>query len=98
MKSNILHIYILVGWSGSNFSIWPHHFKKSSDYNNPDYNTEYGVYLEGCELNNILMSWRHGDYCAFGKSFWIPKWTIIPYYDVQILTLACHKFLVSKQK
>ncbi|KAG2722818.1 hypothetical protein I3760_02G144500 [Carya illinoinensis] len=38
------------------------HFKENPDYNNPAYNSEYGVYSEGCGLNNVLMSWGHDDY------------------------------------
>ncbi|KAH7568162.1 hypothetical protein JRO89_XS07G0250500 [Xanthoceras sorbifolium] len=41
-----------------------HHkyFKENADYNNPAYNTKYGVYSEGCRLNNVMMSWGHDDY------------------------------------
>ncbi|XP_062155829.1 inositol oxygenase 1-like isoform X2 [Alnus glutinosa] len=41
-----------------------HHkyFKENADSNNPAYNTKYGVYSEGCGLNNVMMSWGHDDY------------------------------------
>ncbi|KAF8021713.1 hypothetical protein BT93_G1996 [Corymbia citriodora subsp. variegata] len=41
-----------------------HHkyFKENPDYNNPAYNTKYGVYSEGCGLENVMMSWGHDDY------------------------------------
>ncbi|XP_019424836.1 PREDICTED: inositol oxygenase 1-like isoform X1 [Lupinus angustifolius] len=41
-----------------------HHkyFMENSDYNNPAYNTKYGIYSEKCGLNNVLMSWGHDDY------------------------------------
>ncbi|KAJ4717992.1 Inositol oxygenase [Melia azedarach] len=41
-----------------------HHkyFEENPDYNNPAYNTKYGVYSEGCGLNNVMMSWGHDDY------------------------------------
>nr|POF01660.1 inositol oxygenase 1 [Quercus suber] len=41
-----------------------HHkyFKENADYYNPAYNTKYGVYSEGCGLNNVMMSWGHDDY------------------------------------
>ncbi|KAI6690108.1 hypothetical protein NL676_026936 [Syzygium grande] len=41
-----------------------HHkyFEENPDYHNPAYNTKYGVYSEGCGLNNVLMSWGHDDY------------------------------------
>lgn len=38
------------------------HFQGNPDYSNPAYNTEYGIYSEGCGLNNVLMSWGHDDY------------------------------------
>uniref|UniRef100_A0A2N9G1T3 Inositol oxygenase n=1 Tax=Fagus sylvatica TaxID=28930 RepID=A0A2N9G1T3_FAGSY len=41
-----------------------HHkyFKENLDFNNPAHNTKYGVYSEGCGLNNVMMSWGHDDY------------------------------------
>ncbi|KAJ7954448.1 Inositol oxygenase [Quillaja saponaria] len=41
-----------------------HHkyFEENPDYNNPAYNTKYGVYSENCGLNNVMMSWGHDDY------------------------------------
>ncbi|XP_059644614.1 inositol oxygenase 1-like [Cornus florida] len=41
-----------------------HHkyFKENPDYKNGAYNTKYGIYSEGCGLNNVLMSWGHDDY------------------------------------
>ncbi|KAF7814183.1 Inositol oxygenase 1 [Senna tora] len=41
-----------------------HHkyFKENPDYNNPNFNTKYGVYSEKCGLDNVIMSWGHDDY------------------------------------
>ncbi|KAG5537811.1 hypothetical protein RHGRI_025053 [Rhododendron griersonianum] len=41
-----------------------HHkyFAQNEDYNNAAYNTKFGVYSEGCGLNNVMMSWGHDDY------------------------------------
>ncbi|GER53477.1 Myo-inositol oxygenase [Striga asiatica] len=41
-----------------------HHkyFKENLDYYNPTYNTKFGVYEEGCGLDNVFMSWGHDDY------------------------------------
>ncbi|KAF5726846.1 Inositol oxygenase 1 [Tripterygium wilfordii] len=41
-----------------------HHkyFKENPDFNNPSYNTKYGVYSAGCGLNNVMLSWGHDDY------------------------------------
>ncbi|XP_072984177.1 probable inositol oxygenase [Typha latifolia] len=38
------------------------YFKENPDYNNPKYNTKFGIYSEGCGLNNVFMSWGHDDY------------------------------------
>ncbi|KAI5651212.1 hypothetical protein M9H77_37217 [Catharanthus roseus] len=41
-----------------------HHkfFKENPDYINPIYNTKFGVYSQGCGLDNVLMSWGHDEY------------------------------------
>ncbi|XP_058180888.1 inositol oxygenase 1-like isoform X1 [Rhododendron vialii] len=41
-----------------------HHkyFTQNEDYDNAAYNTKFGVYSEGCGLNNVMMSWGHDDY------------------------------------
>ncbi|KAL9225625.1 hypothetical protein vseg_001526 [Gypsophila vaccaria] len=41
-----------------------HHkyFEQNPDYNNPAYNTKYGIYSEQCGLENVLMSFGHDDY------------------------------------
>ncbi|KAL5857922.1 hypothetical protein ACOSQ3_005380 [Xanthoceras sorbifolium] len=46
-----------------------HHkyFKENADYSNPAYSTKYGVYSEGCRLNNVMMSWGHDDYMYLMK-------------------------------
>ncbi|KAA8576654.1 hypothetical protein MFRU_014g01880 [Monilinia fructicola] len=38
--------------------------KDNPDYNNPEYNTKFGVYEEGCGLDKLLMSWGH-DECLY---------------------------------
>ncbi|KAJ0964692.1 hypothetical protein J5N97_025830 [Dioscorea zingiberensis] len=41
-----------------------HHkyFMGNPDFNNPKYNTKYGVYSQGCGLDNVLMSWGSDEY------------------------------------
>ncbi|KAE7998621.1 hypothetical protein FH972_003148 [Carpinus fangiana] len=41
-----------------------HHkyFKENPDHSNPAYNTKYGIYSEGCGLDNVMISWGHDDY------------------------------------
>lgn len=43
------------------------YFKENPDYSNPAFNTEYGVYSEGCGLDNVMMSWGHDDYMYLVK-------------------------------
>ncbi|GJR34001.1 inositol oxygenase 1-like protein [Tanacetum coccineum] len=38
------------------------YFLENPDYTNPIYNSEYGIYSEGCGLDNVMMSWGHDDY------------------------------------
>ena len=38
------------------------HFKENPDFYNPKYNKKYGVYLEECEMENIIISWGHDEY------------------------------------
>lgn len=38
------------------------YFKENPDFTNPTFNTKYGVYSEGCGLDNVMMSWGHDDY------------------------------------
>ncbi|XP_047326176.1 probable inositol oxygenase [Impatiens glandulifera] len=41
-----------------------HHkyFKENPDSNNPKYNTKYGIYSDGCGLDNVMISFGHDDY------------------------------------
>lgn len=36
--------------------------KDNPDFNNPEYQTEYGVYEPHCGLDNVHMSWGHDEY------------------------------------
>ncbi|KAJ0964721.1 hypothetical protein J5N97_025859 [Dioscorea zingiberensis] len=38
------------------------YFMGNPDFNNPKYNTKYGVYSQGCGLDNVLMSWGSDEY------------------------------------
>ncbi|KAF3605913.1 hypothetical protein DY000_02045302 [Brassica cretica] len=48
-----------------------HHkyFKENPDFNNPSYNTKYGIYTEGCGLDNVFMSWGHDDYMRMREEY-----------------------------
>lgn len=38
------------------------YFKENPDYNNASFNSKYGIYSEGCGLDNVMISWGHDDY------------------------------------
>ncbi|TGO62257.1 hypothetical protein BCON_0021g00700 [Botryotinia convoluta] len=35
--------------------------KDNPDFNDPRYNTKYGIYSPGCGLDNVMMSWGHDE-------------------------------------
>ncbi len=51
-----------VGCAYSQKIVYPEFFENNPDYDNPDYNTDSGVYSEGCGLRNVHMSWGHDEY------------------------------------
>ncbi|RGB27661.1 hypothetical protein C1646_644866 [Rhizophagus diaphanus] len=51
-----------VGCAFSQSIIFPEFFKNNPDYNNPKYNTLYGIYEPNCGLDNVLMSYGHDEY------------------------------------
>ncbi|KAF7937842.1 uncharacterized protein EAE97_007638 [Botrytis byssoidea] len=36
--------------------------KDNPDFNDPRYNTKYGIYSPGCGLDNVMMSWGHDEF------------------------------------
>ncbi|XP_028952654.1 inositol oxygenase 1-like [Malus domestica] len=51
-----------VGCAFDQSNVHHKYFAENPDYYNPSYNTKYGVYSEGCGLENVMMSWGHDDY------------------------------------
>ena len=51
-----------VGCAYSDKIVYPEFFTLNPDYNNPDYNTRYGVYSPNCGLRNVHLSWGHDEY------------------------------------
>lgn len=51
-----------VGCKYSDKVVYPEFFASNPDFNNPQYNTLYGVYSQGCGLRNVTMSWGHDEY------------------------------------
>jgi inositol oxygenase len=51
-----------VGCAYSDKIVYPEFFVNNPDFNNPKYNTKYGVYSPNCGLRNVHMSWGHDEY------------------------------------
>ena len=57
------------------------YFKENPDCRNPSFNTKYGVYSEGCGLDNVMMSWGHDDYMYMVNTYQTSKDLI--FFEVQ---------------
>jgi len=62
-----------VGCAYSDKIVYPEFFKNNPDFNNPAYNTQLGVYEEGCGLRNVHMSWGHDEYVYQMMKDYIPE-------------------------
>lgn len=51
-----------VGCKFSDKCVFAHQFKENPDSEDSRYNTDCGVYTEGCGLDNIDMAWGHDEY------------------------------------
>ena len=51
-----------VGCKFSSKIVFSEAFAANPDSANPQYQTELGIYSEGCGLDNVLMSWGHDEY------------------------------------
>jgi len=54
-----------VGCKFSEKLVFPEFFPENPDFHNPLYNTENGIYTEGCGLDNVHMSWGHDEYMYY---------------------------------
>jgi inositol oxygenase len=51
-----------VGCKFSDKIVYPEYFANNPDTYDDRYNTKYGIYEEGCGLDNVTMSWGHDEY------------------------------------
>jgi inositol oxygenase len=51
-----------VGCAYSNKIVYPEFFKHNTDYTDPVFSTQLGVYSKNCGLRNVNMSWGHDEY------------------------------------
>ncbi|PHN04030.1 inositol oxygenase family protein [Flavilitoribacter nigricans] len=62
-----------VGCKYSDRIVYPEFFAANPDYNNPLYQTTYGIYDEHCGLDNVLMSWGHDEYIYHVMKDYLPE-------------------------
>ena len=51
-----------VGCKFSDKIVYPEYFANNPDSYDERFNTKYGIYEEGCGLDNVTMSWGHDEY------------------------------------
>jgi inositol oxygenase len=62
-----------VGCAYSDKIVYPEFFQHNPDYNNPLYNTQFGIYKPGCGLRNVNMSWGHDEYVYQMMKNYLPE-------------------------
>jgi len=62
-----------VGCAYSQKIVYPDFFKDNPDFNDPRYNTQLGVYREGCGLRNVHLSWGHDEYVYHLLKDYLPE-------------------------
>jgi len=62
-----------VGCAYSDKIVYPEFFKNNPDYNDPRYNTKYGVYEPNCGLRKVDMSWGHDEYIYHMMKDYLPE-------------------------
>ena len=62
-----------VGCAYSDKVVYPEYFDANPDKQDPRYQTETGVYDEGCGLDNVSMSWGHDEYMYLVSKDYLPE-------------------------
>ncbi len=62
-----------VGCAFSDKIVFSEFFKDNADFNNPAYNTQYGVYQPNCGLDKVHMSWGHDEYVYQVMKNYLPE-------------------------
>ncbi|TWI78330.1 inositol oxygenase [Lacibacter cauensis] len=62
-----------VGCAYSDKIVYPEYFSANPDYNNPVYQTKYGVYEPNCGLRKVHMSWGHDEYVYQMMKDYLPE-------------------------
>ncbi len=62
-----------VGCAWSDKIVYPEFFRDNPDYQNPQYQTRYGVYSPGCGLRQVNLSWGHDEYIYHMMKDYLPE-------------------------
>jgi inositol oxygenase len=62
-----------VGCGYSDKVVFPEFFALNPDATDPRYNTRFGVYSEGCGLDNVHLSWGHDEYIYHMVKDYLPE-------------------------
>lgn len=62
-----------VGCKYSDKIVYYEYFQDNPDFQNPEYNTTYGVYQPHCGLRNVHMSWGHDEYLYHIMKNYLPE-------------------------
>lgn len=62
-----------VGCRYSDKVVYPEFFQYNPDYQNEQYQTQLGVYEEGCGLKNVHLSWGHDEYLYHIVKDYLPE-------------------------
>ena len=60
------------GCAYSESVVFPEYFRENPDYNNPAYQTKYGIYEPNCGLDNVKMSFGHDGYIYEAMKSYLP--------------------------
>ena len=62
-----------VGCAFSEKIVYPEFFRDNPDSENPDYQSETGIYKQGIGLQNVIMSWGHDEYTYQVMRDYLPR-------------------------
>jgi inositol oxygenase len=67
-----------VGCGYSDKVVYPEFFQHNPDFRNPTYQTQCGVYTEGCGLDQVHLSWGHDEYIYQVVKDYLPEEALYP--------------------
>lgn len=62
-----------LGCKFSDALVYPEFFEENPDSNVPEYQTECGIYEQGCGLENVTMSWGHDEFMYLVARDYLPE-------------------------